>query len=131
MTLTRRDFVQPDAAASGRDAFRFNHALIRDAVYEAMPRRGRADLHERYAQMLALQAGPPEVVAHHLEQAYLERSTLAESPDAVRSLASKAGLALAAAGRSATARRESSRALELLSRADELLRSDPSAHVTV
>jgi pentatricopeptide repeat protein len=131
MTLVRRDFIQPEHGSDGRDTFGFNHALIRDAVYEAMPHSVRADLHERYAQMLESRAGAAEVVAHHLEQAYVERSALGESRDAVRTLASKAGLALAAAGRSATARRESSRALELLSRADELLRPDPRAHLTV
>ena len=46
----RRDLLRPDASerADG-DASEFRHDLIRDAAYQALPKRERAELHERLA----------------------------------------------------------------------------------
>ena len=41
----------------GDDAFRFGHILIRDAAYDAIPKRQRAALHERYADWLEARLG--------------------------------------------------------------------------
>ena len=74
--LVRRDLIGPDEAVfGGSEAFRFRHALIRDAAYERMPKETRADLHERHAAWLEEVAGEhavefEEVLAYHLEQAY-------------------------------------------------------------
>ena len=57
MSLIRRDFIKPEPGIDGHDTFGFNHALIRDAVYEAMPRATRAQLHERYAAILERAGG--------------------------------------------------------------------------
>ena len=40
------------ATLPGEEAFRFRHALIRDAAYEGLPKEARAELHERYAAWL-------------------------------------------------------------------------------
>ena len=61
----------------GDDGFRFGHILIRDAAYDAIPKRQRAALHEHFADWLEERLGddaPDEVVGYHLEQAYLLRS---------------------------------------------------------
>ena len=80
MMLIRREFIQPQQALDGRDAFGFNHALIRDAIYDAIPRRSRAELHERFATLLRGGAQQvDEVIGHHLEHAYLEREALGET----------------------------------------------------
>ncbi|MBA3307730.1 MAG: AAA family ATPase, partial [Chloroflexi bacterium] len=131
-TLIRREFIRPERGVAGRDAFRFNHALIRDAVYEQMPRRLRSELHERYAAVIE-SAGdgdaPWEVIGHHIEAAYHQRLALAPTDPTLADLAVRAGTALHESGRRAVARKESRRAVELLSRATELLRPDHSRRV--
>ena len=48
--LVRKGLIKPDARTfAGEDGFRFGHILIRDAAYESMPKRLRAELHERFA----------------------------------------------------------------------------------
>ena len=126
MSLIRRDFIRPEPGIGGHDTFGFNHALIRDAVYEAMPRRTRALLHERYAAILERRGdASQEVVGHHYEEAYRELSALGESGAPTQALAVRAGTALAAAGRDATARKQTSNAIGLLSAANDLLTGDP------
>ena len=43
----------------GEDAFRFAHALIREAAYQGLPKQRRAELHERVARWLEAPAGRP------------------------------------------------------------------------
>ena len=51
--LARRELVRPAFPfIAGQRAFRFGHALVRDAAYEAMPLATRADAHERLAGWL-------------------------------------------------------------------------------
>ena len=55
--LAQKQLVRPDRPDfAGEDAFRFTHALIRDAAYAGMPKRLRGELHERLADWLARQA---------------------------------------------------------------------------
>ena len=72
--LVRKELVRPEQAQlPGDDAFRFRHILIRDAAYDALPKKTRADLHERFAGWLDEVGGElvelDEIVGHHLEQA--------------------------------------------------------------
>jgi hypothetical protein len=46
-----------DAATAGPGEFRFRHLLIRDVTYEALPKRRRAELHERLADWLGRDGG--------------------------------------------------------------------------
>ena len=71
----RKGLIKPDARTfAGEDGFRFGHILIRDAAYDSMPKRLRAELHERFAAWAEGHAGEgaelDEIVGHHLEQAY-------------------------------------------------------------
>lgn len=43
----------------------FRHALVRDALYRAIPWARRRDLHRRIADRLTARAGPPELIAEH------------------------------------------------------------------
>jgi class 3 adenylate cyclase len=74
LTLVRKEFVRPDRSQlPGDDGFRFGHILIRDAAYDSIPKRLRAELHERFAGWLERRMGeetPDEIVGYHLEQAY-------------------------------------------------------------
>ena len=133
ISLVQRDFVRPERSTDGRDAFRFSHALVRDAVYERMPRSLRSDLHERYASLLtATRNGdaPLDVVGHHLATAHSEMLALGDGEKA-RALALRAGKALRDAGAQAAARKQWQRAADLLGRAWDLLAAEPATRATV
>jgi class 3 adenylate cyclase/tetratricopeptide (TPR) repeat protein len=72
LALSRREIIARDAPGLGDDdAFRFRHILIRDAAYERLAKRDRAELHERFVDWLESVAGErltelAEIRAHHL-----------------------------------------------------------------
>lgn len=118
LALTRRELVRPEHSGfADEDGFRFRHALIRDAAYAEVPKRVRADLHERFADWLAAKDAPQELVGYHLEQAYRCGVELG-APDGA--LAERAFELLAAAGRRAYARDDIKAAVNLLQRASDL-----------
>ncbi|MBA3738624.1 MAG: AAA family ATPase, partial [Actinobacteria bacterium] len=58
MSLIRRGLIGPAPAVFGAtEAFRFQHALIRDAAYGRIPKRTRSELHEAHARWLERTAG--------------------------------------------------------------------------
>jgi class 3 adenylate cyclase len=121
LSLVRKELIRPDRATlPGDDGFRFGHILIRDAAYEAIPKRQRATLHEQFAGWLEERLGddaPDEVVGYHLEQAYrYETEFGAPIPD----VGGRAAEKLAAAARAATARQDITAAVNLLGRAVDL-----------
>jgi class 3 adenylate cyclase/tetratricopeptide (TPR) repeat protein len=126
MALLRRELIRPAPSSfPGEDAFRFRHALIRDAGYQAMPKELRADLHERFAAWLERVAGDrvkefEESIGYHLEQAHRYRAELGFAGDREQQLAESAAKRLASAGWRASARRDSRAAIGLLDRAAEL-----------
>jgi class 3 adenylate cyclase/tetratricopeptide (TPR) repeat protein len=132
-TLLRKELVSPDRSSfAGEDAFRFSHILVRDAAYDSMPKRIRAELHERFASWLERKAGQriaefEEIIGYHLEHAYRYRMELGPADDAARAVAELAASRLAAAGRRALAHWDVSATVNLLSRAVTLLpEGDPS-----
>jgi hypothetical protein len=74
---SRADPPRP-VGASGETGFRFTHILVRDAAYDLLPKRRRADLHVAYAEWLGrvdrVGALPTRWWGYHLEQAYEYRS---------------------------------------------------------
>jgi class 3 adenylate cyclase/tetratricopeptide (TPR) repeat protein len=130
--LVRKELVRPDRSEfAGDDAFRFRHLLIRDAAYAAMPKELRAELHERFAAWLERAAGErvaeyEEILGYHLEQAYRYRTELGPADEDAKSVASKAGEHLAAAGERAMIRGDAPGAVSLIDRAVELLPPDSS-----
>ena len=120
--LVRRELVEPAASSiPGQDGFRFRHALIRDAAYAGIPKRTRADLHERFVGWLELHDTAEELHGYHLERAYLYRDELGSLDDHARSLGERAGELLTAAGRQALARDDAPAAVNLLERGVALL----------
>jgi len=115
--LARRGFLRPARAGS----FRFRHGLIHDAAYRSAPKELRAELHERFADVLARRTADDELVGYHLEQAYLQRTALAPADRHAQRLAEDAGRRLGAAGIRAWKRGEAGGASNLLSRAATLL----------
>jgi class 3 adenylate cyclase/tetratricopeptide (TPR) repeat protein len=125
MTLVRRGFIRPDRAQlPGDDGFRFGHNLVRDAAYDSLPKRVRADLHERLTDWLESRLGGDahgEISGYHLEQAHRYLVELGSDDEHVHELALRAGYSLAAAGRRAHARGDDGAARSLLERAIRLL----------
>lgn len=106
------------------EGYRFVHALVRDAVYQAMPKELRAQLHERFADRIEETLGSrsgelEEILGYHLEQAAHAKQELGR-PDPA--LAERAGGLLARAGRRAMWRTDPRAAIPLLERAFELTR---------
>ncbi|MGK5110884.1 ATP-binding protein [Geodermatophilus sp. CPCC 205506] len=135
MALVRKELIRPDRSGFlGDDAFRFRHLLIRDAAYEAMPRRERAELHERLADWLYDAAAGKlaqfeEILGHHLEQAYRQRAGIGMADEHVIGLARRASRHLAAAGRRASALFDVPASLGLLRRAWEVAPEEDRAAI--
>jgi tetratricopeptide (TPR) repeat protein len=123
-SLVRRDLLRPDRTElAGEDTFQFRHDLIRDAAYQAMPKRDRIELHERFATWQEVTATDcvgdgDEIVAYHLERACQYRAELGITDPA---LARRAADHLAAAGQRAGARWDRRAASSFLTRARALL----------
>jgi class 3 adenylate cyclase/tetratricopeptide (TPR) repeat protein len=126
-TLLRKELVRPDRSGfAGEDAFRFSHILVRDAAYESMPKRARAELHERFASWLERKAGDriaefEEILGYHLEQAFRYHAELGPVDERARAVGGRAAQRLVAAGRRALAHWDVSASANLLSRAADLL----------
>jgi class 3 adenylate cyclase len=118
--LVRRGLIRPDVRIPG-DGFRFQHALIREAVYEAMPKALRADLHETVAARLDDAGAAAAVVGYHLEHTCLLRQSLGvQEPE----LAHRAGRLLRLAAEETLSRTDAPATISLLERARVLLPAD-------
>lgn len=127
ISLVRKDLIKPHRSPiRPDDAFRFGHALIRDAAYGAVPKETRASLHERFADWVYATAGEharefDEIVGYHLEQAFRYREQVGLADDEALGIAGRAGDLLGAAGERAFTRSDLPAAVTLLSRAVSLL----------
>jgi class 3 adenylate cyclase len=132
-SLVRQQIIEPDGGRfAGRRTFSFKHVLMRDVAYQAVLKAQRAELHERYADWLEREAGERaseyrEILGHHLERAYRNRSELGHSDERLRELATRAAGHLGASGTRALARGDTRPAISLLERAVELLPDDDPA----
>jgi class 3 adenylate cyclase/uncharacterized protein (DUF1778 family) len=118
--LVRRGLIKPDVSVPG-DGFRFQHALIREAVYEAMPKALRADLHEAVATRLDEAGAEPAVVGFHLEHASRLHDELGLHEVG---LARRAGHLLHVAAEETLSRTDAPATISLLERARTLLPTD-------
>jgi class 3 adenylate cyclase/tetratricopeptide (TPR) repeat protein len=131
--LVRKELITPEPSPFGsEDAFRFQHILVQDAAYRSIPKEERAELHERFATWMLERLGDrvpeyEEILGHHLEQAYRCRAEIGLEDDRARALAQRAAERLASSGRRALGRRDVPGAVNLLSRAADLVPStDPA-----
>jgi class 3 adenylate cyclase len=72
LALARRNLLRVAGREHGEDAFTFRHHLLRDAAYQAIPKRERAILHVRAADRV-----PGEAADQHLGKAYRYLAQLA------------------------------------------------------
>jgi DNA-binding SARP family transcriptional activator len=124
--LARRDLIRPDRSDFPDDeAYRFRHLLIRDAAYAALPKRERAELHERFAGWLERRPKTDRgaydlILGYHLEQAYRYHLELGDDGQHARPLADRALEIIAPAGQAAWDRGDPHAAASLLRRAADL-----------
>ncbi|HEX6488705.1 MAG TPA: adenylate/guanylate cyclase domain-containing protein [Candidatus Dormibacteraeota bacterium] len=135
-----RDRVPDHLAALGRkllirrqesslaleEEFRFQHGLIRDAAYQGLLKRARAEMHERLADWLVVATGAraleyEEIVGYHLEQSHHYLRELGPLDAAGAEIGLRAGRLLGGAGRRALARGDVLAAVDLLQRATAVL----------
>jgi len=120
----------------GDEAFAFVHLLVRDAAYEAMLKRTRAELHEAFADWLSDKAGDrlpeyEEIVGYHLEQAYGNHLELGPLDGHAILLRGRAAEHLSAAASRAFATNNMRASAALFSRALSLLPEDDTGIVAV
>ena len=133
-SLADRGLISPGPSGfTNEAAYRFDHILIRDATYSLIPKRTRAELHERHAGWLEQRSDyelgeHEEVIGYHLEQAVRCRLELEPAArERHRELAVRGADHLGAAGRVSYARDDMPAAINLLERATALLPEDEPA----
>jgi class 3 adenylate cyclase/tetratricopeptide (TPR) repeat protein len=126
VALVEKDFLVPIDGENSGQTYRFRHALIREAAYQAIPRERRANLHEQFAEWLDRAPGgslrAEEVAAHQLEQAYENRRALGSSNPDLNELGKRAAERLAAAGLKSRSRGDWVSVRNAMSRAFALLK---------
>jgi class 3 adenylate cyclase/tetratricopeptide (TPR) repeat protein len=126
-SLTRRELVQPhESSFAGQEAYRFVHILIREAAYQSLLKRTRAELHVRFVDWLERVAPDrvlefEEIRGYHLEQAFFTLQQLTPNDEQVWQIGVRGAGYLASAGRRALARGDIPAAANLLRRAAALL----------
>jgi predicted ATPase/class 3 adenylate cyclase len=132
-SLARRQLIKPDSVeAVGGDAFRFAHALVREAAYEGLPKRLRAEYHERVGDWLATRVGETdEIVGYHLEQAHRHWHELGFLGLRTQGVGRAAATRLDSAARGALQRGDLAGAIALLERATSLLPPEDPARTAL
>jgi class 3 adenylate cyclase/tetratricopeptide (TPR) repeat protein len=133
LSLVRRQLIKPASAeVAGEDAFRFAHALVREAAYEGLPKRIRAECHERVGDWLTTTGDPAdEVVGYHLEQAHRHWNELGFLGPRVEAVGRAAATRLESAARDALRRGDFPAASALLERAASLLPPEDPARIAL
>ena len=135
--LEGKQLVRAAGAHGGYDdAYRFQHGLIRDTAYEALLKRARANLHERFVDWAepfneerGRRAEFEEILGYHLEQAHRYLGELGPLDEHARELGARGAAKLASAGRRAFQRGDMRAAATLLRRAVALRSADDPERV--
>jgi tetratricopeptide (TPR) repeat protein len=129
-SLMRKELVRrAPSDISGEEGLAFTHVLVADAAYLSVPKRRRADLHERFARWFdkhqsATIGDVDEFVGHHLMQAVQLRRELGRLGPSDRELAVQGAQRLASAARRQRLT-DSVAAAQLFGRAAELRDGEP------
>jgi class 3 adenylate cyclase/tetratricopeptide (TPR) repeat protein len=126
-SLMRKELIRHEPAEQRfEDAFQFSHILIRDTVYNAIPKATRAEMHEQTAELMESQAWAAmgeyeEILGYHLERSYRLLLDIGMRTEEIAAIGRRASVPLASAGKRAFARGDMPAAVNLLSRAAGLL----------
>ncbi|HVM14656.1 MAG TPA: adenylate/guanylate cyclase domain-containing protein [Egibacteraceae bacterium] len=123
-TLVRKELLRIERSVD-EEVYAFRHLLMRDAVYAALPKLARAELHERVADWVIAVADNrtgeyDEIVGYHLEQGAKHLRDLRPDDPGADILAARAAAHLAVGGRRALGRGDMPAATSLLRRAADL-----------
>jgi DNA-binding SARP family transcriptional activator len=126
VSLVQQQLIRSDRSdLPGQDAFRFAHALIREAAYNGLPKQRRAEVHERVARWLERRPGAQdETIGFHLGEAHRLLAELGPTGERARALAAAAAERLESAGRAALLRGDAQAGARLLERAAALMPTD-------
>ncbi len=132
-SLVRKEFIHPyEDGFAGQESYAFLHGLIKDAAYQGLLKRRRAELHEKFVSW-AERTAPErmreyeEILGYHLEQAFLILAQLGPLDDHGRDIGIHGARLLSSAGHRARARGDMPAAANLFHRAAYLLPElDPS-----
>jgi serine/threonine protein kinase len=128
--LVRADFIEPASVARLSEEFRFRHMLIRDAAYQALPKRARAELHEQISVALedvTAALDQDELLGHHLAAACSYWTELEPADPRSQEVRDRACDRLRAAGARALDRGDSSGAVRLFADAVRLFKQRAEA----
>ncbi len=129
-SLIRKELIGPhESGFAGMEAYRFVHALIRDAAYGGLLKRTRAELHRRFVDWIEAVGSDrvaefEEIRGYHLEQAFVIRTELGTLDEETRQIGLRGAEYLSSAGRRAFARGDMPAAGSLLERSATLLPDD-------
>jgi tetratricopeptide (TPR) repeat protein len=135
--LGRRQLVQVAAEqAFEEETWAFRHVLIREAAYEAVPKRRRASFHEAFARRIVRLAESrgtqwDELAGYHLELAVRCLEEVGEAGASLERLRVEAGERLADAGLRAYERNDVAASASILERATRLLPTDSADRIVV
>lgn len=136
-TLRSKGFVAAaESSLTDHADFQFIHLLIRDAAYNGLLKRTRAELHQKFVDwMEAASSGPAveydEIRGYHLERACQSLGELGPLGEHGRALGQRAAGYLVPAGERARARGDMPAAAGLLRRAAALLPDDALSLSTI
>ncbi len=137
-SIVRKHLVRRSADDAEGEDHRFHHVLIREAAYQGLLKRARAELHERFVAWADARnsererAGEyEEISAYHLEQSYRYLAELGPIDDHGRELGRRAHTRLTSAGHRAFARGDMPAALSLLRRATQVVDADAPERLAV
>ena len=133
VSLVQKQLIRSDRSElPDEDAFRFAHALIREAAYDGLPKQRRAELHEGVARWLERREGVrDEAIGQHLGEAYRNRAALGLVGEHERMLATGAAERLGSAARAALVRGDLPVGARLLEQAASLLAPDDPARTAL
>ena len=131
VALSRKQFIRPTKSGTAEHVYRFHHHLVREAVYNGLLKRARANFHVefvRWADRVNAEADRGQefeaLLGYHLEQAYRYLGELGPHDEAGIEIGRDASRRLSSAGRRAFARGDMHAAANLLQRATTLLPQD-------
>jgi DNA-binding SARP family transcriptional activator/class 3 adenylate cyclase/tetratricopeptide (TPR) repeat protein len=131
VSLVRQQLIRSERSElPGQDAFRFAHALIREAAYNGLAKERRAAFHEHVARWLEREPGAQEeTIGFHLAEAHRLLTELGLAGERELGLAAGAAERFESASGAALQRADARTGARLLERAAALMGPDDPARV--
>ncbi len=136
--LSRKHFIRPASSSDAAGRYRFDHHLVRDAVYNGLLKRARATMHTefvKWADQVNAESDRGQefeaILGYHLEQAHGYLRQLGPLDKAGAAIGRDGARRLASAARQAFGRGDMHAATTLFRRAIALLSQEDPARVSL